>query len=162
MPSDTSPVGRAPEAETRVRRALDQIAEILNDLAVAGVLVRSPGASARWTLSLGALGVVSGGAALATADGGGEDGQQGPPGRPGDRGMPGTVGAPGADGEDGMMGPPGVAGASGSAGDLALSKIAPASAATVTDGYSAYVADEYELVSGVETEIGSGSVLEIG
>jgi hypothetical protein len=52
--------------------------------------------------------------------------------------------------------------AGGSGGDLALTKKAPASNVTVTAGYSCYVADEYELVAGVETEIGAGATLEIG
>lgn len=52
--------------------------------------------------------------------------------------------------------------AGGSSSDLALSKKAPAANLVVTAGYSAYVADELELPSGVEIEVGAGSTLEIG
>lgn len=53
-------------------------------------------------------------------------------------------------------------GGGGGAGDLALSNKAPASNFTVTAGWSAYVAEDFELVSGVEIEIGLGATLEIG
>lgn len=47
-------------------------------------------------------------------------------------------------------------------GDLALTKMAPTSGVTVTAGYSAYVADFYECVDGVQTEIGDAAILEVG
>jgi len=50
----------------------------------------------------------------------------------------------------------------GSAGALNLNQLAPSSDQTITAGYSAYVVDYYELVAGIATEIGVGSVLEIG
>ncbi len=39
---------------------------------------------------------------------------------------------------------------------------APDASVTITDATSLYVVDEYELVAGVETEIGSGASLEVG
>jgi len=91
----------------------------------------------------------------------GPRGPVGPSGPPGLTvpGLDGPAGAPGVPGPPGPMGPAGPAGAGG---DLALTKRAPATNVTVTAGYSAYVVDEYELVNGVETEIGEGAYLEVG
>jgi hypothetical protein len=47
-------------------------------------------------------------------------------------------------------------------GDLGITKIAPAANAAVTAGYACYIADGYELAAGVETELESGAILEIG
>lgn len=45
---------------------------------------------------------------------------------------------------------------------LPLLSIAPSSSVLIPAGYGAYVPDEYECVSGVQTEIGAGAVMEIG
>lgn len=47
-------------------------------------------------------------------------------------------------------------------GDVLMNKLAPDTNTTITPGYSAYMSDYFEIVSGKVLEIGVGSVLEIG
>lgn len=104
MPSDE--IGRAPEAEVRVRRAIDKMAAILNDLIRSGTIVRDQ--NNQWIVSGTGQQVAPHPILLKRI------GQQGRRGVPGPAGATGATGPAGADGSGtGARGPRGRMGKSG-------------------------------------------------
>lgn len=145
MPPTVRLVGRDPEAELRTRRALDQLAAILNSLLLQGDIVQTGQNS--WTIpdtdttpvfldagdgpdermlvpgQPGPAGGKGDSTALFLEGDPGEDGSPGPPGQPGTAGAAGLTGSPGAqggvlfsEGDQGDDGTPGATGAQGPAG----------------------------------------------
>lgn len=119
-------IPRAPEQPAgdfplRVRRALQQITDLLNSLIIQGVVVQvpgPPGGGSVWKISGTGNNTPSG--TWMMADGDGEEGPMGPPGQQGATGVMGATGPAGSgggspgsageDGEEGAVGQPGVGG----------------------------------------------------
>lgn len=138
----TFSVPRDPKAETRTRRALGSVADILNGLLRNGDIILTPngyevrreqvlppggtfgdadapGDEMQFPGPPGARGLTGPTGAPGVSFDEPVDGMDGPPGPPGLRGVQGASGNPGADGEpgeDGFQGVPGPTGATGAAG----------------------------------------------